>query len=261
MKGILEYLDEQVPSLEHITIFQGGKAYGSDLGPYKTPAREDDPRLMSPNYYYEQEDLLRSRQKGKAWNFTIIRPGGAICGLSVGSAMNLLSVIGVYATICKEMGLPLRFPGAEKVYRAMYQVTSADILARATLWAGNTEAAKNQTFNVTNGDTMRWQHMWPRIAKMFDLEVADPVPFSLATYMADKGPMWESIVRNHNLQPIPYDQVVSWGYGDFAFQQDFDNVSNTVKVRQAGFQDCIDSEKMFTSYFGQMSAKGLLPKL
>lgn len=259
LRGILEYLDENVPSLRHITIFQGGKAYGSDLGPYKTPAREDDPRLMSPNYYYDQEDLLRSRQIGKSWTFTIIRPGGAICGLSVGSAMNLVSVIGVYATVCREMGLPLRFPGPEKVYRALYQVTSADVLAKATVWAGEAETARNQTFNVTNGDTMRWKYMWPRIAKMFDLEVAEPVPFSLTTYMADKGPMWDSIVKKHSLQQIPYEQFVSWGYGDFAFRQDFDNVSNTVKVRQAGFHDCIDSEEMFAAYFKQMREKRLLP--
>ena len=261
LRGILEYLDDRVPSFKHITIFQGGKAYGSDLGPYKTPAREDDPRLMSPNYYYDQEDLLRSRQKGKEWNFTIIRPGGAICGLSVGSAMNIVSVIGVYSAICREMGLPLRFPGPEKVYRSLYQVTSADVLARATVWAGGAKTAQNQTFNVTNGDTMRWQYMWPRIAKMLQLEVAEPVPFSLTTYMADKAPLWDTIVKKHNLQAIPYDQMVSWGYGDFAFRQDFDNVSNTVKVRQAGFHDCIDSENMFAAYFAEMQKKRLLPQL
>jgi hypothetical protein len=99
--------------------------------------------------------------------------------------MNLISVIGVYAAICREMGLPLRFPGLEQVYRALYQVTSADILASATVWAGETEAAQNQIFDVTNGDTLRWQHMWPPIAKTFDMDIADTVPFSLSTYLAD----------------------------------------------------------------------------
>ena len=259
LKGILEYLDHNASHLEHITIFQGGKAYGSDLGPYKTPAREDDPRLMSPNYYYDQEDLLRSHQLGKAWKFTVIRPGGAICGISLGSAMNLISVLGVYATICREMGLPFRFPGPESVYGAMYQVTSAELLADAAVWAGKADAAKNQIFNVTNGDTMRWKHMWPRIAKMFDLEVADPVPFSLTTYMADKGPLWDSIVAKHGLRTTPYDEMVTWGYGDFAFRQNCDNVSSTIKVRQAGFHDCIDSETMFSDYFNKMRRLKMLP--
>ena len=259
LRGLLDHLRDSAPTLRHVTIFQGGKAYGSDLGPYKTPAREDDPRLMSPNYYYDQEDLLRDRQRGTSWKFTVIRPGGAICGFSVGSAMNIVSVIGVYAAICREMGLPLRFPGPERVYQALYQVTSADLLAEATIWAGKTPAADNQIFNVTNGDTMRWKHMWPRIARMFGMEIADPVPFSLATYMADNGPVWESIVKKHGLQSIPYNQLVSWGYGDFAFRQDFDNVSSTIKVRQAGFHDCMDSEAMFSQYFTSLQHMKVLP--
>jgi nucleoside-diphosphate-sugar epimerase len=259
LKGLLDYLGANVPTLRHVTIFQGGKAYGSDLGPYKTPAREDDPRLMSPNYYYDQEDLLRAQQKGSKWGFTVIRPGGAICGFSVRSAMNLILVIGVYAAICREMGLPLRFPGPQKVYDALYQVTSADILAEATIWAGETDAAKNEIFNVTNGDTLRWKHMWPRIGKMFDMEIAEPVPFLLTTYMADKAPVWDAIVKKHGLRPIPYEQLVSWGYGDFAFRQDFDNVSSTIKVRQAGFHDCIDSETMFSQFFQKLAETRVLP--
>ena len=113
LRNLLDVLEENAPALRHITLYQGGKAYGSDLGPYKTPAREDDPRLMPPNFYYDQEDLLRSRQKGSKWNFTILRPGGAICGISLGSPMNMISVIAIYATISREIGLPFRFPGPE----------------------------------------------------------------------------------------------------------------------------------------------------
>jgi hypothetical protein len=32
LKGPLQYLSEKAPNLQHVTIFQGGKAYGSDLG-------------------------------------------------------------------------------------------------------------------------------------------------------------------------------------------------------------------------------------
>jgi nucleoside-diphosphate-sugar epimerase len=166
LRNLLDVVEKNSPELRHITIYQGGKAYGSDLGPYKTPAREDDLRLMSPNFYYDQEDLLRQRQKGHIWNFTIFRPGGAICGVSIGTPMSLISVIVVYAAICREMGLPLRFPGAESAYRSLYQATSADLLARAVIWAGETVSARNELFNVTNGDNFRWQHMWS-FSKLF----------------------------------------------------------------------------------------------
>jgi nucleoside-diphosphate-sugar epimerase len=64
LRNLLEVVQSTSPSLEHITFYQGGKAYGADLGPFKTPAREDDPRLMPPNFYYDQEDFLRERQQG-----------------------------------------------------------------------------------------------------------------------------------------------------------------------------------------------------
>lgn len=139
------------------------------------------------------------------------------------------------------------------------QATSADLLARAVIWAGETPSARNELFNVTNGDTFRCQHRWPRIAKMLGMEIADPVPFSLTTYMADKESVWDAIVKRETLQPIPYKQVVSWGFGDFVFGQGFDNVSSTIKIRQAGFQECLDSEAMFAGLFERLREMRLLP--
>jgi nucleoside-diphosphate-sugar epimerase len=260
LRNLLDVVEETSPELQHVTFYQGGKAYGADLGPFKTPAREDDPRLMPPNFYYDQEDLLRERQKGKAWSFTGLRPE-AVSGFATGNPMNLLTVIAVYATISKELGIPLRFPGTEAAYRALYQMTSANILAKATDWAGTTQAANNEIFNITNGDTFRWQHMWPRIAKMFGMDWADPIPTPLATYMADKGELWQKIVVKHGLQPIPYETLVDWRFGDFIFNSGFDNVSSTIKARKAGFQDCIDSEDMFSTEFAKMRAIGVIPKL
>jgi hypothetical protein len=76
-------------------------------------------------------------------------------------------VIGLYAEISKELGLPLRFPGTEAAYRALYQKTSAGILAKATAWAGETASAAKEIFNITNVDYFRWQFMWPKIARAF----------------------------------------------------------------------------------------------
>ena len=173
--------------------------------------------------------------------------------------MNLAMVIAVYAVLSKELGLPLRFPGTEKAYRALYQVTSADILASASIWAGNSQAAQNEIFNITNGDYFRWQHMWPRIAKMFGMEVADPVPMPLATYMADKAPLWDAIVRKYKLQAIPYEQVAAWPFGDFIFNSEFDNITSTIKARVHGFHDCIDTEDMFRDFFASLRQKQVIP--
>ena len=260
LRNLLDVVERHAPGLRHVTLYQGGKAYGADLGPFKTPAREDDPRLMSPNFYYDQEDFLRGRQAGRDWHVSILRPE-AVCGYAVGNPMNLAMVIGVYAAISKELGLPLRFPGPEGAYRALYQVTSADILAKAAAWAGETPSAHEEIFNITNGDYFRWQFLWPKIAQCFRMEVAEPVPMPLGVYMADKGKLWAAMVEKYGLQPTPYEHLAGWPFGDFIFHSAFDNISSTIKARRHGFHKCIDTEDMFTGFFADMRAKRVLPPL
>ena len=256
LRRLLDVVDS--PALEHVTFYQGGKAYGADLGPFKTPAREDDPRLMPPNFYYDQEDHLRERQTGKTWHWTALRPE-AVCGYAIGNPMNLAMVIAIYAAISKELGLPLRFPGSHAAWRALYQVTSAKILAAASDWAGRTPAARNGIFNITNGDYFRWEFLWPRIAHMFGMECAPPVPTPLAAYMTDKEPLWRRMAERYGLQPIPYDKLVSWPFGDFIFNSGFDNISSTIKARRAGFADCIDTEDMFRLFFDHLRTERIIP--
>lgn len=62
------------PSLCHITLYQQGKAYGADLGPFKTPARQDDARPDAAELLRRPEDFLRERQIGKQWHWTALRP-------------------------------------------------------------------------------------------------------------------------------------------------------------------------------------------
>jgi nucleoside-diphosphate-sugar epimerase len=259
LKNLLDAVEATSPSLRHVTFYQGGKSYGADLGPFKTPAREDDPRLMPPNFYYDQEDFLRGRQQGKRWHWTALRPE-ATTGFGLGNPMNLGMSIAVYAVISKELGLPLRFPGTEKTYSILYQITSAEILAKATAWAGQSENAKNEIFNITNGDYFRWKYLWPRIADMFDMPTADPVPMPLTVYMADKKPVWEAIIRKHDLQPLPYEMVSSWPFADAILRQmDFDNITSTIKARRAGFHDCTDTEDMFQGFFAALRQDRVIP--
>jgi nucleoside-diphosphate-sugar epimerase len=215
---------------------------------------------MSPNFYYDQEDHLRQRQKGKRWTFSALRPE-AVSGYAVGNPMNLSMVIAVYAAISKELGLPSRFPGPETAYRALYQITSADILARATAWAGETEAAENEIFNITNGDYFRWQFMWPRLARMFEMDIAEPVPMPLAVYMADKAALWAEMTQKYHLRPTLYEQLVAWRFGDFIFGSAFDNITSTIKARRAGFHDCIDTEEMFSRLFEDLRQRHVIPPL
>lgn len=254
LQNLVDTLDGRAAELERIVLFQGAKAYGVHLGPFKTPARESDPRHMPPNFYYDQEDFLRSRRT--PW--TVLRPD-VVCGFAVGNPMNLAMVMAVYAAISRELGLPLRFPGKPAAYAALAQVTDARLLARATTWAATEGRCANEIFNVTNGDFFRWQHLWPAIARAFDMPLADPQPLRLADYMADKAPVWDAIARRHGLSPVPYASVAAWPFGDFIFGCDYDVMSDTTKIRQFGFHEAVDSEAMFLSLFDRFRRERVIP--
>jgi hypothetical protein len=42
-----------------------------------------------------------------------------------------------------------------------------DLLARAIAWAGEAASARNEIFNITNGDVFVWENIWPAIAASF----------------------------------------------------------------------------------------------
>lgn len=244
--------------LRHVTIYQGGKAYGHHLGFFNTPARESDPRLIAPHFYATQEDILRERAGRDGFSFTALRPEG-VTGYATGNPMNLLLVIGVYAAISKELGLPLRFPGTRAAYEVLYQTTDAELLARASVWAGSADSARDEIFNVTNGDQFRWSQLWPVFARHFGMDYAPPQQMSLAETMPQHAQVWQRLVERHGLVDTPFEELVGWGVGDFLFHHEADNITSTVKIRQAGFADALDTETRLLQLFDRLVEAKVLP--
>jgi len=256
LRNLLDAAD--TPSLRHVHLVEGGKWYGMHLGQMRTPMREDDPRHMPPNFYYDQEDFLRARQRDRDWNWTVLRPD-VVCGFSVGSPMNLVMIIAVYAAISKELGLPLRFPGKLGAYTVLCQVTSAKLLAQAALWSAVEPGCANEIINIANGDFIRWQHVWPKFAEYFGMRYELPQTISLAALMRDKAPVWDAIVEKHGLRKIPYEQAALWPFGDFIFGCDYDVMSDMTKARQLGFTPVVDSEAMFLRLFDEFRSNTIIP--
>lgn len=258
LENLMDAVEPAAPDLRHVNLMHGTKWYGSHLGPFKTPAQEDDPRHMPPNFYYDQQDRIAARAAKGGWTWSAARPH-AICGPVVGNPMNLLMVIAVYASISRELGMPLCHPGTEENWRALYQVCSSAHLAKAVTWMATDPGCANEAFNVTNGDVFRWEHMWPRIADMFGMETGPRRRLSLVGTMADKAPVWERIVERHGLRPIPYERLVAWKHGDFVFSAGQDIMSSMTKARRFGFHDVVDSTEMFAELFADLRARRIIP--
>jgi nucleoside-diphosphate-sugar epimerase len=74
LRNLVSALEAAAPRLSRVVLVEGTKAYGCHFGPFKTPARESDPRHLPPNFYYDQEDFLREQCRGKNWTWTALRP-------------------------------------------------------------------------------------------------------------------------------------------------------------------------------------------
>ena len=101
--------------------------------------------------------------------------------------------------------------------------------------------------------------MWPAFADYFETGLAQPQQINLEHMMADKAPLWEMLVTEHGLRKIPYDQLVSWAYGDFVFTPEFDIISSMTKARQHGFHDVVDSQSMFLRLFDELRTNKIIP--
>jgi nucleoside-diphosphate-sugar epimerase len=258
LRHLLDALALAAPHLQHVHLVEGGKYYGLHLGPYATPAREDDPRPSVPNFYYDQEDLLRARQQGQRWTWSASRPN-VICDFAPERARNLIPLVGAYAAILSELSEPLHFPGRLGCWEALTEVTDATHLARAMVFIATEPRAANQAFNVSNGDLFRWKRLWPRLAGHFGMAVGEVRPMLLADAMADKDAVWQRVVRRHGLARSRLDEVVVWGFGDFLFRQDYDVVSSLTRLRQAGFHDLVDTETMFRAHLSRYRDARRLP--
>ena len=245
-------------SFAHVCLIHGTKWYGSHLGPFRTPAREDDPPHLPPNFYVDQARWVEQRQPGARWSWSTLRPG-VVCGWSLGYPHNVAAVLATYAAICRALGLPLRFPGSAACFDAVSQATDARLLARAAAWAGTEPACANQSFNVVNGDLFRWRHLWERLARHLGMENGGVQTVPLARFMADKEPLWRSLVERHGLRPFALADIVDWNYADMTFRQDWDHISSMVKARRAGFQDFVDTEAMFIEHVERYRAERIVP--
>ncbi|MGG3642183.1 SDR family oxidoreductase [Bacillus gobiensis] len=258
LDNVVMTVEETSNSLQRVVLMQGAKVYGAHLGKFKTPAKESDPRHLPPNFYYNQEDFLRSHQEGKSWSWTILRPD-LVAGLSIGNPMSIAMAIAVYASISKEFGLPLRFPGKEGAYRALVQITDASLLAHASVWAAVQDHTAFEIFNITNGDLFRWEQLWPKFASFFEMDYAPVQTIPLTDMMPLQKGVWEEMVENYQLQPVPFEKAAAWPFADFIFGSEHDVISDTTKIKQFGFHEVADSEKIFLDLFAEFKERKLIP--
>jgi nucleoside-diphosphate-sugar epimerase len=253
-------------SVEHVALVTGLKHY---LGPFEsygkgtlpqTPFREAQGRLNVDNFYYAQEDEVFAAAARDGFTWSVHRPH-TIIGYALGNAMNMGVTLAVYASLCKAQGKPFVFPGSSAQWHGVTDMTDARLLAKQLLWASTTTAAKNEAFNVVDGDVFRWSWMWSHIADYFGLEAA-PYPSrvtSLEEQLAEAAPEWEALAKQHGLAQTDMHALVSAWHTDADLGRPVEVFTDMTKSRKLGFLEYQSTADSFTELFDRLRAERVIP--
>jgi len=243
------------PHLQHVYLQTGTKFYGVHLGPQggmRTPARETDPRLDIPNFYYSLEDKLKEFNQGKKWRYGIGRPS-TIFGVGVSSQMNFASSVAVYASILKRLGMPLIFPGNESHFHQAREASDSLQIVRFARWLGDNPHTHGEAFYIHSCDWFRFEQMWPKIAAYFGMEwcFAPTYPFDIETFMGQPKmkTAWKELIKEHGLRDIPLEKIATWWFMQFTIQRDWPEFTMLKKVMSYGFTPVQDTEQLFYDTF------------
>ncbi|XP_004300685.1 PREDICTED: 3-oxo-Delta(4,5)-steroid 5-beta-reductase-like [Fragaria vesca subsp. vesca] len=268
LRNVLNAMIPNAPNLKHICLQTGGNHY---LGPFDTwgkiqphdsPFKEDMPRLNVQNFYYTMEDLMfKEVEKKEGMSWSVHRPD-TILWFSPHSMINILASLCVYAAICKHEGMPLRFPGTKGAWNCLSTASDADLIAEQQIWAAVDPYARNQAFNINNGDVFKWKHLWKVLAENFGIEECGfqekGERVSLREMMKGKSGVWNEIVKKHQLVPTKLEQVGVWWFVDAIFSGEcmFGCMN---KSKEHGFVGFRNSRNSLVTWIDKMKAYKIVP--
>lgn len=167
----------------------------------------------------------------------------------------------MYGSLCAELKQPFIFPGTERKWHQLSDLTDADLVAEQMIWAATHAAGRNQAFNAANGDVFRWRWMWPRLAEYFGVEwegfCREPRPLRLR--IEDMARHWKHIALSHDLVEHEISKLASWWHTDLDLGVDLEVLTDMNKSRQAGFLGFRDTAANFEHRFDQYRQARLIP--
>ncbi|KAH3949948.1 hypothetical protein HBI56_022400 [Parastagonospora nodorum] len=282
---------------KRILLQTGGKNYGMHIGRARTPAVESDPepRHLSPNFYYPQEDLLREyceTHPETGWN--IVMPV-AIIGATQYASMNTFVSFAAYAAVQAHRKQPLDFGSGWRSWQFDSTNSTARLTGYLSEWAVLEEKCKNQKFNSQDGGLMSFDRFFEELARWFGVEVVNgPVDdeakytnmkltggkdapigygpplvhqqsFTLAQWAQEPGvkEAWEQIMKESNgqLKTNVFEGNARdlFMMGDFTYLP-FGTLSMN-KVRRFGFSGFVDTVESVFETYQEMAELGMLPKM
>lgn len=262
LENLLAPFERRKGRLRHVSIVHGTKAYGvmhSDRLP--VPLRESLPRPNFDDFYFRQEDAARDFEQRTGTPWTVLR-AQMIAGGGAGGNLNGLLAIAVFAALLRDAGKALPMPSVV-LNDQVFEMTDADLLGDALVWAAGAAVARNRIFNVTNGDLVTWRDCLPVVADHFGIAMGGPADVSIAREIDARAADWTRLVDEQGLEaPRDVREFLgeSAGLADFAMRSRKNVVTSTIAIRQAGFAAYHDSADCVRKWFERWEAEKLLPR-
>lgn len=155
-----------------ILLQTGGKNYGGHIGRARTPCVESDPqpRHLSKNFYYAQEDLLQEycREHPECgWN--VIRPF-IIIGAVPKAGMNCFLPFAIMASVCAKKREPVFFGGDIEEWQHEALHSSARLTGFLSEWAVLEDKCRNQAFNSHDGSPLTWDRFFEELTRWYEVD-------------------------------------------------------------------------------------------
>jgi hypothetical protein len=140
-------------------------------------------------------------------------------------------------------------------------VTDARMLAKQLVWAADTDASRNEAFNIVNGDVFRWSWLWPKLAAFFGVEAAgfNGTVQPLEAAMANDAPLWRDIAARHGLVEADLDRLASAWHTDLDLGRPLEVMTDMSNSRRLGFTAYQATDASFFDLFERLRAERLIP--
>jgi nucleoside-diphosphate-sugar epimerase len=177
--------------------------------------------------------------------------------------MNLVATLGIYASVLRERGEPLHYPGTGS---PMVEATDTTLIAQCAEWALHAPEARNQHFNLTNGEFFSLRAEWPALASYFGMQPGEmDKPIRFQEEMPSMAKEWDVIRTKYGLKAPKLGEFLgqSAQFSDFIFQRQEGApcAMSCVKVRRAGFWGTVYTDEMFGKWVRRYREEGLVPPL
>jgi nucleoside-diphosphate-sugar epimerase len=279
---------------KRILLQTGGKNYGMQIGRARTPFVESDPqpRHLSQNFYYPQEDLLKEYcDKNPECGWNVVRPFGII-GAVPTTGMSTFMPFAVLASVCAKKQEPVFFGGDISEWQYEFLHSSARLTGYLSEWAVLEEKCKDQAFNTHDGSPLSWDRFFEELVRWYGVEkgIKGPEPdqhkiqvttlaggdmcplgygpgpeIHLSSRIADwaedesNARVWRTMMEESagSLKVDVFDAGFSAEIADFAYYKM--GQPSSAKMRRFGFNGFVDTMESVFEMYTEMAKLGVLP--